>query len=123
MLPFHAEGAAMFCEKDANTKDGSKVQCVDASAIFDGPSASAQSPMTLKRKFATVSLSLLATCALSLCGSPSTLPELARRRLDNGTADHIHVQHLRDGCTWMYYNPDDPALVIGTIDLRRSFIR
>jgi hypothetical protein len=80
--------------------------------------------MTLKRKFAAVSLSLMATCALLLNGSsPSTHPELARRLLDNSTLPNADVQYLRDGCTWMYYNPDDPELLIGTNELRRSFIR
>ena len=103
-------------EQGASTKDGSvkcssEVPCVDARAIFGGPSASvsARNPMTLKRKFAAVSLSLMATCALLLNGSsPSTHPELARRLLDNSTLPNADVQYLRDGCTWMYYNPDDP---------------
>ena len=133
MLPSHTKHGAVGCtaEQGANTKDGSvdcssEVQCVDVGAIFDGQNDTvpAQTPLTLKRKFASVSLSVLAVCALFFDGSsPSTRPELARRLLGNSTLFDVDAQNPRDGCTWMYYNPDDPELFIGTNELRRSFIR
>ena len=133
MLPSDTKHGAIGCtpEQGANTKDGSvdcssEVQCVDVRAIFDGQNDTvpAQTPLTLKRKFASVSVSLIVVCALLFNGSsPSTRPELARRRLGNSTLFDVDAQYPRDGCTWMYYNPDDPELLIGTNELRRSFIR
>ena len=100
----------------------SEVQSVDARVVFDGYGANvpAQRPVTLKRKFATVSVSILASCVLFLDVSlPSTRPESVRKLADNSTQTSTDV----DRCTWLYYNTDDAELMIGTFELRRSFIR